>query len=363
MLRARLLPPLLGTALAMLCAIAAPAAARVAPGFVGLADDDLIDASASARQHSLEAEHAAGAGTLRQSFDWARIERDPGHYEFGEYDAVVTDAARAGIRILPVLTNPPSFRSARPRKHARHGLYPPKHFADMGRFAAALARRYGPGGELWKADPGLPTLPIRSWQIWNEPNLTIYWETGPSPRRYVKLLRTVGKAIKKVDRKAEILTAGMPQSNLGIPFERFVAGIYKAGGKSAFDTLAVHPYARGAHGVVLAARLARRLMNSHGDRRGRMWITEFGWATSGPRSVFRVSRKGQAKRIRAALLGLARRRSSLRLRGVVYHKWRDTRHPPKHGDFFGNHTGLLKASGRRKPGYFAFRRAALALER
>jgi hypothetical protein len=352
----------LAALLGALCALAPAAEARVAPGFVGLADDQLIDDSASDRAAALEAEHDAGAQTIRQVFDWARIERAPGSYDFSEYDPLVADAAAAGLRILPVLINPPRFRSSRPRRHARRGLYPPKRFSDMGRFAAVLVRRYGPGGDLWRSRPDVPALPIRDWQLWNEANLTVYWASGPSPRRYTRLLRTVGRAIKAVDRRAEIITCGLPQSSRGMPFERFVAGIYRAGGKSAFDTLAVHPYARGAKGVVGAARLARRIMNRHHDRRAHIRITELGWATGGPRSAFRVSPQGQAKRIRGALLGLARRRQRLRLLGVVYHKWRDTLHPVRR-DFFGNHTGLLRASGSRKPGYFAFRRVARRLTR
>jgi polysaccharide biosynthesis protein PslG len=185
---------------------------------------------------------------------------------------------------------------------------------------------------------GSKRLPIHSWQIWNEPNLRAYWASGVSASGYTRLLAAVGSAINHVDRRAEIVAAGLPQSRRGVSFERFVAGIYKAGGRSAFDTLAVHPYARGSRGVIGAARLARRPMNRRHDRRGRIWITELGWATGGPKSAFRVGSRGQTSRIRSALRGLAKRRSKLRLRGVVYFKWRDTRHPVG-ADFFGTTRG------------------------
>ena len=354
---------LLLSALLGCCCLAPPTAgARVPRGFVGLVDDELIGASPAARRAALRAEGSAGAGTLRQTFDWADIERHPGRYDLSAYDSLVAEAAAAGLRVLPVLSHPPGFRSSRPRRHARRGVYPPRRYSDMARFAAVLARRYGPGGTLWKERPDVPLRPIRSWQVWNEPNLTVYWASGVSPRGYTRLLRTVGRAIKRVDRGAEILTAGLPQSRLGMSFERFVTGIYGAGGRSAFDTLAVHPYARGSRGVLGAARLARRLMDRNGDRGAHIWITELGWATGGPQSAFRVGSSGQASRIRGTLLGLARLRSRLLLRGIVYYKWRDTR-ARKGRDFFGNHTGLLEANGRRKPGYYAFWRAARWLRR
>ena len=113
----------------------------------------------------------------------------------------------------------------------------------MARFAQVLVRRYGSHGTLWTQRPDVPKLPIRSWQIWNEPNLKVYWGNRPNARAYVRMLRTVGKAIKRVDRRAEIVTAGLPPSKLkgATPLPRFIRSMYRAGGKSAFDTLGVRP--------------------------------------------------------------------------------------------------------------------------
>ena len=341
-------------------ACAPQAQARPPAGFVGILSNELLDSSARTRQSSLRAQAGAGVHTLRQTFDWARIERTRGEYSLAEYDRLVLDAARARIRVLPVLFNPPRFHSSRPARRGRRGVYPPRRNSDMADFAASLARRYGAGGTLWKEHPELAGRAVRSWQVWNEPNLRVYWASGVSPSRYVRLLAAVGTAIERVDPGAEIVTAGLPQSLLrgSMSFERYVAGMYRAGGRAAFDSLAVHPYARTHRGAVGAARLARRLMNRRGDRRAGIWITEVGWASGGPPSSFRAGAKGQARRVGLALRALGRARSPLRLRGVVYYKWRDTRLRPGIHDFWGHHTGLLTAGGRRKPAYFAFRRAA-----
>jgi polysaccharide biosynthesis protein PslG len=344
---------------------AAPARAAVPDGFVGLSSEELIDARPKAREASLEAQAAAGVRTLRQTFDWARIERSRGRYDLSEYDPLVLDAAEQGIRVLPVLFNPPRFRSTRPRRRARRGVYPPRRYSDMGRFAEVLARRYGARGTLWQTRPGLARRAVRSWQVWNEPNLQVYWESGVSPAQYVRLSAAVRRAIKRADPGAEIVSAGLPQSTLrrSMTFERFVAGMYRAPGKAPFDTLAVHPYARTNRGTVLAAKLARRLMNRYGDRDGGIWITEIGWASGGPPSSFRAGSKGQAALVGRALRGLGAERTRLGLRGVVYFKWRDTRLRRGIRDFWGHHTGLLTASGKRKRAFFAFRRAARDLAR
>jgi hypothetical protein len=335
------------------CPVGAPRGSGI---FVGLASEDVFAGGPRYRSCELDAQRSAGVDIVRQSFDWAAIERLPGRYDFSFYDRYVGDLARHRIRVLPILFNAPSFRTPRRR---RRGTYPPRRYSDLGRFGAVLVRRYGPRGSFWRRHRGLPRMSVRAWQIWNEPNLPVYWPTGPSPRQYTRLLKAAAKRIKRADRRAEIVTAGLPESRLGTPLKRFVSGMYRAGAKRWFDTLAINPYARTPRGVAKLVRATRRLMNARGDRRGRIWVTEFGWATGGPRHRFRVSRAGQAARVRATLRTLYRSRRRYRLRGAVYYNWRDAKpYPPLFQDFFGLHTGLLDLSGRDKPALASFRRVA-----
>src|SRR3954451_7616773 len=125
---------------AVLACVPGTARAAVPDGFVGIQSDELLDSSAGLRHSALHKQAAAGVATLRQTFDWARIERRRSRYDFSAYDRLALDAAHEGITLMPLLFNPPRFYSSRPRRHARRGVYPPRHYADMGRFAAALAR-------------------------------------------------------------------------------------------------------------------------------------------------------------------------------------------------------------------------------
>ena len=113
-----------------------------------------------------------------------------------------------------------------------------------------LARRYGPGGSFWREHPGLPRLPVQSWQVWNEPNLPVYWPSGPDAGEYVALVRATALGIRRVDPGAEIVTAGLPDSSLGVPLDEYVTAMYAAGGAGAFDVLAVNPYGEDARGVL-----------------------------------------------------------------------------------------------------------------
>jgi polysaccharide biosynthesis protein PslG len=311
-------------------------------------------------------QRSAGVQRLRVTFSWRSIEVRPGVNDFGSYDRYVLDAARHGITFLPILFDPPDFRSSRPARGAKRGTYPPRRTAAMGGWAAELVDRYGRGGSLWREHPEVRPRPITSWQVWNEPNLPVYWPSGPNARRYVNLLRAVGSAIKKRDRKAEIVTAGLPPSKLSgaVPLQKFIAKMYAAGGRTAFDTLAINSYAVDAKSLGKLLRDTRSLMNRRGGRAQKIWVTELGWCDKGPRSRFCVGKKRQARNITESIRLLRQQRTRLKLRGFVYFSWRDGRpYAPLFKNLWGLHTGLLTVKGKRKPAYNAFVRAVRPLTR
>jgi hypothetical protein len=333
------------------------ASAAVPPGFVGVTSEEVFGDPGSLRAKHLPMQRKAGVRLLRQTFDWSTIELAPGVYNLSAHDRFVLDLAKQRITVLPILFNPPEFRSSRPARGAKRGTYPPRSAAEMGAWAAMLAARYGPGGSLWRENPGVPRRPIRTWQIWNEPNLPVYWPSGPSAREYVGLLKKVGAAIKKRDRGAEIVTAGLPPSKLrgAIDMFKYIGQMYRAGGAKAFDTMAINSYASDASGLKKLIDRARKAMNRRGDRRGKIWITELGWCDKGPKHRFCVGTKNQARNITQSLKLIAKSRRSWRLRGFVYYSWRDGRpYAPDFKNMWGLHTGLLTLGDRRKPAYKAF---------
>ena len=66
-----------------------------------------------------------------------------------------------------------------------------------------LVTRYGPSGSFWAEHPEVSRQPIRAWQIWNEPNLTRYWNVAPWAPSYVRLLKAADKALKAADPRLE----------------------------------------------------------------------------------------------------------------------------------------------------------------
>lgn len=343
---------------------AAPSSfARPPADFLGVTAEDTLNKPSppAYRTTAFQAQRAAGMGLIRQTMDWGLIERFPGNYDFIFYDGFVAATATAGLTIMPILHNAPLFLSKAPKSNPLRGNYPPKRPADMAKFAAAAVRRYGAKGSFWKENPSVPKRPIRVWQVWNEPNLPIYWRPKPSARQYVRLLATVGRAIKKADPGAKVMTAGLPDSKNGIPLATYVRSMYRTRARGQFDILAINAFSSTASGAVAKLRSIRTLMNSARDRKAQMWMTEIGWADSGPRSPYTIGAR-QAREVANLLTLAGRSRRPLKLRGVVYFNWRDSTPYAGFRDFFGLHTGLLRLDGSPKPALVSFAKAAKGLK-
>jgi hypothetical protein len=342
-------------------ALAPSADAKLSRDFIGITSEDVFAGDAGYRAQNLQAQSALGIGLLRQTFDWAQIERAPGQYDFSYHDGYVLAAAQQGITVLPILFHTPSFHAGRTSGTAS---CPPATNASLAAYASALVHRYGSKGTLWAERPDVPRLPIRSWQVWNEPNLGVYWCNKPKPKQYVAMLRTVGKAIKRADRRAHVVTAGLPDSKLksAMRLKRFINQMYKAKAAKYFDSLAINSYARDHRQLGTMLRGIRKQMNARRDRRGQIWITEIGWGDQGPKHRYIVGARGQATRIAKSLKLIRKQRRKLRIRGVVYFSWRDgAPYAPNFKDLWGLHTGLLDINGNPKEGFHVFGQQLAAL--
>ena len=349
-MRLRHLLKLLPITALLLVVMTATASARTPKDFVGVSADDLIGSTPQVQAQTLIGMNSAGVGLVRQVFEWKQVERSPGVYDFSVYDEYVSALAVHGITVLPVLMNTPDFYAKQPGQR-----FPtPTDNGSLARYAQALIGRYGPNGSLWAERPSVPKLPIRQWQVWNEPNLGVYWGGGKAnPRQYVAMLKTVGKAIKAADRRAEVVTAGIAPSKLSyaMPYLKFIKGMYKARAAKYFDTFALNSYAKNEKELKKLLTSVRSAMNKAGDRKGKIWISELGWATGGPRHRFNVGAKKQAALIKKSFALVRKLRKSYRLRGLVYYAWRDLKpYAPNYDDLWGLHTGLVDVNGVPKPG-------------
>jgi hypothetical protein len=317
----------------------------------------------------------AGVGSARVSFFWARIqpyeswdrvpEADRGGfvdvggrpYHFAETDRLMRAAAGRRIRVMPVLLWAPVWAQRWPGQFAS----PPDDPGEYAAFAAAMARRYGGGGSFWAENPGLPRLPVRDWQLWNEPTMEGFWLDQPFARDYVALLRRARPALRRADPEARVVLAGLVYNSPAA-----LRAVYRAGGRPHFDVAAVHPFTLRVSGVGLLVERARRTMASSGDARKPLLVTELSWPSARGRIRFpygyEMTERGQAQRVAAALPYLFRRRRELRVERVYWYSWL-TREVDRSYPF--DYAGLRRLEDDRvvaKPAFAAFRRTALRLQ-
>ncbi len=292
-------------------------------------------------------------GTLRIPIAWAQVEPRAGEFDFAALDAIVSAAAASDVRVLPFVYGTPAWLERDP---ARPPLSPRARTSWV-RFLDALLHRYGPGGELW--DGVQRALPIRSWQIWNEPNFLLFWRPRPSPSGYARLLRISAGAIRGVDRGARIVAAGLAPVEGGMLPWTFLQKLYAVPGvRSSFDVAAVHPYSSTLRGVAYQVRKARQVMAAGGDGRKPLLVSELGVASASPLPTgFDWGVKGQARFLRRAYRMLLGARGRWHIAGVDWYAWRDMAVADPHC-VFCQHAGLLDSAGQPKPAWRAFAHVA-----
>jgi Cellulase (glycosyl hydrolase family 5) len=293
-------------------------------------------------------------GTLRIPILWLEVEPQPGVQDFERYDALVGAAAERGIRVMPFVFGTPSWIAAGP---SRPPLADTRKRQAWSAFLRLLVDRYGPGGGFWKGR--VERFPIRSWQIWNEPNFKLFWRPRPSPRGYARLLRISAGSIRSVDPSARIVAAGVAPVGGGFLPWVFLRRLYRVPGvRRSFDVAAVHPYATNVFRMKAHVRDARSIMDAAGDSRIPLLVSEFGVASQGTiPSAFVLGERGQERFVSEALRLLLSKRRSWRIAGVHWFAWRDSPVPDFHCAFCEG-AGLLDREGAPKPAWWAFRRLA-----
>jgi hypothetical protein len=259
---------------------------------------------------------SVGGRTTRVAFYWDAAQPYKGDEIFyNTYDRVVLAAARGGVRVLPVVLRTPRWAASSSSRAA-----PPRDPDDYGRFLGLLVRRYGPGGSFWREHPEVRALPVRAWQVWNEPDKRKFWSVQPWAASYTRLLRAARFAIKAADPGASVVMAGLTNRS----WEGIVK-LYRAGGGPLFDQAAVHPFSRRISNVMKIVGRVRAAMARRGDRNKPLMLTEVSWTSAKGKAKVRYSwettERGQATKLRQAFTTLAKARRRHRLSAVYWYTW------------------------------------------
>jgi len=126
-------------------------------------------------------------------------------------------------------------------------------------YCGEVVKRYGPLG-------------VRHFEIWNEPNASMFWKPQPNPGDYAKLLEAAYKACKDADPSSTVLGCSTSGTDLD-----FIGGVLAAGGGRFMDAVSFHPYCQPSPPEERLLNDISRLKALAPEKP--LWITEIGYPT------------------------------------------------------------------------------------
>jgi hypothetical protein len=276
-------------ALALSALSAAPAgAATVGSGYYGINAQWLFSTPQDTWPAQFQAMVQGGLTTVRTDARWSAAEPSAPSggqhtYDWSFFDTIVGNLAKYGIRWMPTLDYPPMWAQEDPSdlgSEMKEGNVP--DFVD---YATALTRRYGNGGAFWHEHPELQPVPVREWEVWNEPNVTYYWNPQTNaPERYADLYLATRGAIKAVNPKAVVMAGGLALVNPPIAsdeidfIKRMFAHRPEVG--TNVDVWGLHPYQESIYWTFRRFAIWRQALDKLAGRREPIAINELGYTTT-----------------------------------------------------------------------------------
>jgi polysaccharide biosynthesis protein PslG len=319
-------------------------------GGFGVSFDNPEYLEAATRNRELASMAAMGARWVRLDIKWSDVQwHGPTSFNWSKYDPLV-DAARArGLTVLANLAYSPTW--ARPAGTSdKFGPDTDARRRAFAAFAEAAVRHFA--GR------------IAHWELWNEPNVPMFWAPKPNPAGYAALIReTYGRMKDAVAGSYVLAGATSPASSDGTRIDEvsFLAALYSHGGRGHFDGWSHHPYTVDpsfAHPdnawwqLAGTKRSIRSVMDANNDGAKQVWGTEFGPPTSG--APHATTEAGQAAQLREAY----RTWNAYAWAGPLFvYTQRDKKPYGESGDSF-NYYGMLRHDFTPKPAWHAYRALA-----
>jgi len=314
---------------------------------------------------------AGGIESIRLSLPWAMIQPTAkGGYDWSGFDSQMEMVTRAGLRVLPSIGSPPKWIA---RRETTIPVANAKQRQALVKFLRAAVARYGPGGEFWdvhatggigpgpnyEPEPAIKRpIPIREWQLWNEPNF-FYFVYPVSPAKYARLVTLSSQAIKAVDPSAKVVLAGLfaeptAKGRKGMPATTYLQRLYDIPGfRNRFDGIDLHPYAVDYEELERMTEEFTEVARENRDRPA-LYITELGWGSQNnfQQVAFEQGIRGQVKQLRGSYAYLMENARRLNLKSAYWFSWKDL----PDSCTFCDSVGLFRAGPKfkAKPSWHAF---------
>jgi hypothetical protein len=181
----------------------------------------------------------AGLAIFRTDVAWARCERSPDQYDFGEYDRFVNELERRGIWLIWVIDYGNPLYGAPGITGGNSAIHTDAARQASARFCAAIAERYA-GKKI-------------IWELWNEPNLGKFWGPKADVDEYMAWCKTVVPPMRRADPKVSIVGPALSRFDF-----IFLEACFKRGLLTLVDGVTVHPYRGNLAGLPGASQTIAR---------------------------------------------------------------------------------------------------------
>jgi hypothetical protein len=156
---------------------------------------------------------------IRMDLAWEAVEKEKGVYDFAKsgYDGLSAGCAQRGMRLLYILDYSNKLYESERSVHTEEGR---KAYAD---FAEAAARHFAGQSILW--------------EIWNEPNISVFWKPEPNVDDYMAMLKAAAPRIRVADPTGYVVAPATSTIDMN-----WLEQCFKRGMLEYVDAVTVHPY-------------------------------------------------------------------------------------------------------------------------
>lgn len=200
---------------------------------------------------------------LRISFGWDAIESQKDKYDWLFWDDFVRIAVDDyGITLIPYICYTPQWISSGSSDTMFFWHYPPVDYEQFGKFMKALVNRYKDR--------------IKTWELWNEPDISIYWKGSVSD--FARLIKIGSQAVREADPQAKVVLGGIAYN------PSFILELFRDHGVSPYvDIVNMHNYYETWHRnpvekIVDYVNEVYEVVWRYGNGQS-LWMAEVGYST------------------------------------------------------------------------------------
>jgi hypothetical protein len=200
---------------------------------------------------------------LRISFGWDAIEESKDEYKWLFWDDYVKMAVEEyQITLVPYVCYTPQWISRGKTDTLFFWNYPAEDFEQFGKFMKTLVTRY----KKW----------IKTWEIWNEPDISIYWQG--SVKEFAEFTKVGASAVREADPEAKVVCAGIAYD------PNFTLQLFRDYGVSPYvDIINMHNYYETWHrhpveSIMEYVNEVYDVVWRYGNNQS-LWMAEVGYST------------------------------------------------------------------------------------